>query len=104
MVIGRVNIHTSNYDHFDKVWLLFLLSALNIIDKFNMYFQTIGTATINRLHSESKRLFKSVLFVLDKQTFSYLTRLTHLDYSNCRYQLPNDEVFVNDDTTATLLK
>ena len=64
MVIGRVNIHTSNNDHFDKVWLLFLLSALNIIDIFNMYFQTIGTSTINTLHSESERLIKYVLFVL----------------------------------------
>ena len=69
MVIGRVNIHTSNNDHFDKV----LLSALNIIDIFTMYFQTIGTSTINTLHSESERLIKYVLFVLiNIQLFDYI--------------------------------
>ena len=70
-----------------------------------MLFQTTKTSTIHRLHGETERLLKTVLsfFVKPQVIRENVLDLLCVRYSDHSVQLPNDEVFVGDNTTAWLI-
>ena len=88
-----------------KLWMLFLQNILVIFDKFNESFQTSKAATIHRLHSESERLLKKVLTFFIKLSVirDNSEDLTEIEYSNPNNQLPDNDVFIGDETTAFYL-
>ena len=88
-----------------KPWLYFLLNTLTVFDKFNTYVQISSTATIHRLHGESERLLKTVLsfFIKPEVILQHTSAISEIIYTEENHLLPNDCVFIGDETTALLL-
>ena len=94
-------------DPLTKPWLLFLSNVLPVFEKFNiiLFFQTSSAATIHKVLGESERLLKTVLsFYIDptvvRGNSSGLTKINYTDSSN---HLPDDIIFIGDNTTALLI-
>ena len=92
-------------DPLTKPWLLFLSNVLPVFEKFNAFFQTSSAATIHKVLGESERLLKTVLsFIIDPNVIRINSYdLTKIDYTNSSNHIPNDQVFIGDDTTALVL-
>ena len=88
-----------------KPWLYFLRNFLPIFDKFSIYFQTSSAATIHKVHDETVRLLKMVLsFFISPGVIRVSGEdLTTVDYMDSSKHLPDDEIFIGDDTLALLL-
>ena len=85
--------------------MLYLHNTLFFFDKFNVSFQTSKAATIHWLHSESERLLKKVLtfFVKPSVIRDNSEDLTKIEYSDTDNQLPDEDMFIGDETTAFYL-
>ena len=83
-----------------KLWLCFLSNV--VFDRFNIFFQTSKISTAHKLHGECVRLLKTVLgfFVKPQLIKEHLGDLTKLKYCYTSTHLPDDELFVGDNTTA----
>ena len=92
-------------DPLTKPWLCFLSNTLAVFDKFNVFFQTSSTATIHKLHGESERLLKTVLsFFIDPCVLRLNSSdLTKVNYTDPSIHLPEEELFIGDDTAAFIL-
>ena len=92
-------------DPLTKPWLLFLSNVLPVFEKFNVFFQTSSAATIHKVLGESERLLKTVLsFFIDTNIIRINSYdLTKIDYTNSSNHIPDDQVFIGDDTTALVL-
>ena len=88
-----------------KPWLCFLGNILPIFDKFSIFFQTSSAATIHKVHGETVRLLKMVLsFFISPEVFRVFGGdLSTVDYMDSSNHLPDNEVFIGDDTLALLL-
>lgn len=91
-------------DPLTKPWLLFLSNVLPVFERFNVFFQTSSAATVHKVLGESERLLKTILsFYIDPKVIrlnsSDLTKLNYTDSSN---HLPDEKVFIGDNTTALI--
>ena len=91
-------------DPLTKPWLCFLLNTLAVFDKYKTFFQTSSTATVHKLHDESVRLLKTVLsFFINPQVLrTHSNDLTEIDFTITSNQLPPEELFLGEDTTAII--
>ena len=88
-----------------KPWLCFLRNILPIFDKFSIYFQTSSAATIHKVHGETVHLLKMVLsFFIYPEVFRVCGEDPSIvDYMDSSNHLPDNEIFIGDDTLALLL-
>ena len=75
---------------------------LAVFDRFNIFFQSSKISTAHKLHGECARLLKIVVFIFIKPQLikEHLDDLTKLTYRDASIHLPDDELFVGDNTTA----
>ena len=85
--------------------LCFLRNILPIFDKFSIYFQTSSAATIHKIDGETIRLLKMVLsFFISPEVFCVCgDDPSTVDYMDSSNHLPDNEIFIGDDTLALLL-
>ncbi len=85
-----------------KLWLLFLSNVLPVFDKFNLLFQRSSTSTIHRIRGESWRLLKTALgfFIKPIVIRTNSDDLTNLNLKDPSLHLPDEDVFVGDNTVA----
>ena len=85
-----------------KLWLCFLSNVLAVFDRFNTFFQSSKISTAHKLHGECVRLLKTVLgfFIKPQLIKEHLDDLTKLKYRDASTHLPDDELFIGDNTTA----
>lgn len=88
-----------------KPWLCFLRNILPLFDKFSTYFQTSSAATVHKVNGETIRLLKMILsFFIFPEVFRTCGESLHtVDYVEKSNHLPDNELFIGDDTLALLL-
>lgn len=98
-------ISTILKDPLTKPWLLFLSYVLPVFEKFNVFFQTSSAATIHKVLGESERLLKTVLSFFTDPNIIRINScdLTKIDYANASNHLPDDHVYIGDDTAVLVL-